>query len=54
MRIGSSSQWLDAGEVVTGEIGKASVGVKWDGPSGGRIEVSYPGLAPVVVEQVSP
>ncbi|MBP6965777.1 MAG: phosphodiester glycosidase family protein [Armatimonadetes bacterium] len=53
-RVKISGGKLDAGEVVTGEIGKASVGVKWAGPSGGRIEVSYPGLTPVVVEQLSP
>lgn len=40
MRISVTGGKPDAGEVVTGDDGKAQVGITWDGPEGGRVEVT--------------
>lgn len=42
---------LDAAEIVSGEGGKAAVGITWDGPSGGEAEVVCGSITPVVVKR---
>jgi len=41
----------DSAQGVTGEDGKVSIGITWDGASGGQVEVTSGSLKPVVVKQ---